>query len=57
MTGKKVVVGYYTEDGHIYCVECIKKDSEVMKKIRRAITAENSEESLYFCDLCEKEIK
>ncbi len=57
MTGKKEVVGYYTEDGHIYCIECINKDSEVMKKIGKAITAENSEESLYFCDLCEKKIK
>jgi hypothetical protein len=57
MKGEKEVVGYYTEDGHIYCVECINKDSELMEKIRRAITAENSEERLYFCDLCEKQIK
>jgi hypothetical protein len=27
MVGKKEVVGYYTEDGDIYCVECINKDS------------------------------
>jgi len=57
MTEKKEVVGYHTEDGHIYCVECINKDSELMGKIGRAITTENSEESLYFCDLCEKRIK
>jgi hypothetical protein len=57
MTREKEVVGYYTEDGHIYCVECIKKDSEIMEKIGRAITAEDSEESLHFCDLCEKQIK
>jgi hypothetical protein len=57
MKREKEVVGYYTEDGHIYCVECINKNNELMKKIGRAITAENSEESLYFCDLCEKQIK
>jgi hypothetical protein len=57
MTKKKEVVGYSTEDEHIYCVECINKDREIMEKIEKAITAENSEESLYFCDLCEKQIK
>ena len=57
MTGRKEVVGYSTEDGHSYCVECINKDSEIMEKIEKPITAENSEESLYFCDLCEKQIK
>ncbi len=57
MTEKEEVVGYYTEDGNIYCVECINKDSEIMKKIDQAITAEDSEESVYFCDGCEKEIK
>jgi hypothetical protein len=57
MTGKKEVVGYSTEDGHIYCVECVNKDSEITEKIEKAITAENSEKSLYFCDLCEKRIK
>jgi len=57
MTGEKEVVGYYAKDGHIYCVGCINKDSELMKIIGRAITAENSEESLHFCNLCEKQIK
>ena len=57
MTEKEEVVGYYTEDGNIYCVECINKDSEIMKRIEQAITAEDSEESDYFCDGCEKEIK
>ena len=57
MTKKKKVVGYSTEDGHTYCVECINKDREIMEKIEKAITAENAEESLYFCDLCEKRIK
>jgi hypothetical protein len=58
MTEKEeAAVGYYTEDGDIYCVECINKDGEIMKKIEQAITAEDSEENLYFCDGCKKEIK
>ncbi len=57
MTEKEEVVGYYTEDGNIYCVECINKDSEIMKRIEQAITAEDSEEGVYFCEGCEKEIK
>jgi hypothetical protein len=57
MTKKKEVVGYYTEDRHIYCVECINKDREIMEKIEKAITAKDSGENLYFCDLCEKRIK
>jgi hypothetical protein len=57
MTEKEEVVGYYIEDGSIYCVECINNDSEIMKKIDQAITAEDSEESVYFCEGCEKEIK
>jgi len=57
MTEKEGVVGYYTEDGNIYCVERINKDREIMEKIEQAITAEDSEESLYFCDGCQKEIK
>ena len=57
MTEKDKVVGYTTEDGNIYCVECINKDSEIMKKIDQAITAGDSEEAVYFCEGCEKEIK
>jgi hypothetical protein len=57
MTEKEGVVGYYTDDGNIYCVECINKDSEIMKKIDQAITAEDVEESIYICEGCEKEIK
>lgn len=57
MTAKEKAVGYTTEDGNIYCVECINKDSETLKKIEQAITAEGSEEGLFFCEECEKEIK
>ena len=54
---EKEMIGYYTDDRNIYCVECINKDSEMMKRIEQAITAEDSEESLYFCEGCKKEIK
>ncbi|MGA2464994.1 MAG: hypothetical protein ABSH06_11665 [Thermodesulfobacteriota bacterium] len=57
MTKKKEIVGYHIEDGNIYCVECINKDREIMKKIEKAITEGDSEEGLYFCEGCEKEIK
>ncbi|MGA2317831.1 MAG: hypothetical protein ABSG71_15830 [Thermodesulfobacteriota bacterium] len=57
MTKKKEIVGYRIEDGNIYCVECINKNREIMEKIEKAITAEDSEESLYFCEGCEKQIK
>ncbi|MGA2515366.1 MAG: hypothetical protein ABSG44_02315 [Thermodesulfobacteriota bacterium] len=57
MTEKEEAVGYYTEDGEIYCVECINKNSGIMKKIERAITGEDRGESVYFCEGCRKEIK
>ena len=44
MTEKKEVIGYYTGDGNIYCIECIYKNIETLNKIDRAITAEDSEE-------------
>jgi hypothetical protein len=57
MDEKKEIIDYYTDDGNIYCVECINKDSEMMKKIEQAITGEDSEEGLCFCEGCEKEMK
>ena len=54
---EKEIIGYYTGDGNIYCVECINKDSEMMKNIEQAITEDDLEEGLYFCEGCEKEIK
>ena len=50
MTKKKEIIGYHTEDGNIYCIECINKNREIMEKIEKAITAEDSEENLYFCE-------
>jgi hypothetical protein len=54
---QREIIGYYTEDGDIYCVECIKKNIRVMNEIDRAITAEDSEDTLLFCEGCEKEIR
>jgi len=56
-TEKKKVIGYYAEDGNIYCVDCINKNVQIMKEIDRAITAEDPEDTLLFCEGCEKEIK
>ena len=56
MTEKKEVVGYYTEEGSIYCVECINKNVRIMKEIDKAITTEDSEDSELFCEGCEKKI-
>jgi hypothetical protein len=53
---KKEVIGYYTEDGEIYCVECINKNAEMMKEIDKAITAEDLENTELFCEGCEKKI-
>jgi hypothetical protein len=57
MTEKKEVVGYYTEEGSIYCVECINKNAEIMKEIDAAITTEDSEDTQLFCEGCEKKNK
>jgi hypothetical protein len=58
MAEKKEIIGYYTDDGNIYCVDCILKTQEQIKKeIEKAIAVEDREEELYFCDGCKKEIK
>lgn len=57
MTEKEEVVGYYTEDGNIYCIACINKNIEIMKEIDRAITSDNLEENPYVCNGCKGEIK
>ena len=57
MTEKKEIVGYHIEDGNIYCIECINKNREIMEKIEKAITADDTDEGELFCDECNKEIK
>ena len=54
---EKGIIGYFTEDRNIYCVDCILKTQEMMKKIEKAITADDSEDGELFCDECNKEIK
>ena len=54
---KKEIIGYYTDDRNIYCVDCILKNQEtIKKKIEKAITADDTGEELIFCDECKKEI-
>jgi mannose/fructose-specific phosphotransferase system component IIA len=55
---KKEIIGYYTDDRNIYCVDCILKNQEtIQKKIEKAITVDDTGEELIFCDDCKKEIK
>ena len=54
---KEEIIGYYTEDGNIYCVDCINKNIRVMNEIDKAIRAEGSDDTLLFCEGCEKEIR
>ncbi len=55
---KKEIVGYFTDDRNIYCVDCILKNHEtIKKKIEKAISAEDTGEELIFCEGCKKEIK
>ncbi len=55
---KQKVIGYYTDDGSIYCVDCIKKNYESMKEsIEDAISAEDLEGDSYLCEECKKAIK
>jgi hypothetical protein len=57
MAEKKEIIGYYTDDGNIYCVDCIKKDIEIIKEIDRAMTSDDLEKNPYVCDGCKGEIK
>ena len=57
MNEKNEILGYYAEDGNIYCVECINKNKDIMKAIDKAITADDSQEKVYVCDGCKAQIK
>ncbi len=57
MGDEKQVIGYFTDDRNIYCVECINKNREIMEKIEKAITADDTDEGELFCDGCNREIK
>ena len=54
---EKEIIGYFTDDRNIYCIECINKNREIMEKIEKAITADDTDEGELFCDECNKEIK
>ncbi len=57
MEDKKEIIGYLTDDRNIYCIECINANREIMEKIDRAITADDTEGGELFCNGCQKEIK
>ncbi|MGZ3560156.1 MAG: hypothetical protein ACXU97_13700 [Thermodesulfobacteriota bacterium] len=57
MGNEKEIIGYFTDDRNIYCVECINNNREIMEKIERAITTDDTDEGELFCDGCNKEIK
>ena len=55
---EKEVIGYFTNDRSIYCVDYILKNQEMMKeRIEKAINTDDIEEGELFCDECNKEIK
>ena len=57
-TKKQKVIGYYVDDGDIYCVDCIKKNYESMKEaVEDAISAGDLEGSSYVCEECKKTVK
>jgi len=54
----KEIIGYYADEKSIYCVDCILKAQEIMKKnIEKAITSDDTGQELIFCDDCKKEIR
>ena len=57
MGDEKEIIGYFTDDRNIYCVECINKNREMMDKIEKAITADDTDEGELFCDGCNRELK
>ena len=57
MGDEKEIIGYFTDDRSIYCVECINKNREIMEIIEGAITTDDTDEGELFCDECNKEIK
>jgi hypothetical protein len=55
---EKEIIGYFTDDRNIYCVDCILKAQEIMKKnIEEAITSDDAGQTLIFCDDCKKAIR
>ncbi len=54
---EKEIIGYFTDDRNIYCVECINENRDIMEKIEKAITTDDTDEGELFCYRCNKEIK
>jgi hypothetical protein len=55
---EKEIIGYFTDDRNIYCIDCILKNQELIKKkIEKAITSDGTDDGELFCAECNKEIK
>jgi hypothetical protein len=51
------VVGYQTEDGQAYCMECIRKNYDLLKgRLEGAVIGNEFEENRYVCAGCQEEI-
>jgi hypothetical protein len=51
------VIGYQTEDGKVYCMECVRKNYDLLKgRIEGAIIGNEFEENRYVCAGCQEEI-
>ncbi len=51
------VIGYQTEDGRIYCMECVRKNYELLKgRIEGTMIGNEFEENRYVCAGCQEEI-
>ena len=57
MTERENRFGYYAEGGNIYCVGCMDKNMDMLRKSEKTIGAHYLREDKYFCDGCQKEIK
>jgi len=57
MTEKKEVIGYYTEDGNIYCIEFIYRNIEILNKLIVLLQRRIQKKTYIFCDECGEKIK
>ena len=55
---EREIIGYFTDDRNIYCIDCVLKNQELMKrKIEKAITSDDPDEGELFCNECNKGIR
>lgn len=57
MKRTREVLGYETQDGKLYCMNCFRKNHERMKdEIVGVVIGEEFVENRYICDACGQEI-